>query len=70
MSKKTKLVSRKLLYLEIAAAINARDVSDILSADTLKAYPGIESRNVMRRVVADVASYCIAAGTGLKEDVW
>jgi hypothetical protein len=70
MSTKEKLPFRKVLYQEIAAAINTRDLSQILSADTLKAYPGKRARVVMRRVVADVATYCLEAARGVKEDVW
>lgn len=61
---------RKLLYQEIAAAINTRDLSQILSEDTLKAYPSVEARDVMRRVVADVATYCLETAQGVREDVW
>lgn len=65
-----KIPSRKLLYQEIAAAINARDLSQIISEDTLKAYQNPEAREVMRYVVADVATYCITTAHGVKEDVW
>lgn len=70
MTDKPKLPLRKDLYKEIAAAINSRDLSQILSEETLKAYPSNEARIIMRRVVADVATYCIEATRFLKEDVW